>query len=112
MANSYKNAFFAPTTTAAVSIYTAPTNGRAIIQNLQVTNTSGSKNVDFFILDSSALTTYRIAHGVISGPTICNFAKGPVILEENDTLLAQASTTTNVTAVCSILEISRDDQNG
>jgi|DEB0MinimDraft_3_1074331.scaffolds.fasta_scaffold271906_1 hypothetical protein len=112
MANSYKNAFFAPTTTAAVSIYTAPTNGRAIIQNLQVTNTSGSKNVDFFILDSSALATYRIAHGVISGPTICNFAKGPVILEENDTLLAQASTTTNVTAVCSILEISRDDQNG
>ena len=112
MANSYKNAFFAPTTTAAVSIYTAPTNGRAIIQNLQVTNTSGSKNVDFFILDSSALTTYRIAHGVISGPTICNFAKGPVILEENDTLLAQASTTTNVTAVCSILEISREDQNG
>ena len=112
MANFYKNAFYAPTTTAATSVYTAPSNGRAIIQNLQVTNTSGSKNVDFFILDNSGLTTYRIAHGAISGPTICNFAKGPIILEENDSLLAQTSDTTNVTAVCSILEISRDDQNG
>jgi hypothetical protein len=45
MANFYKNAFYAGTTTAAVSVYTAPSNARAIIQNIQVTNQSGSKIV-------------------------------------------------------------------
>ena len=38
MANYYKNAFYAPTTTSVTSVYTAPSNARAIIQNIQVTN--------------------------------------------------------------------------
>ena len=37
MANFYKNAFFAGTTTSSVSVYTAPTNARGIIQNIQLT---------------------------------------------------------------------------
>ena len=43
MANFYQNAFYDPNTTAAVVVYTAPANARAIIQNIQVTNESGSK---------------------------------------------------------------------
>jgi hypothetical protein len=45
MANFYKNAFYAPTTTAVTSVYACPSNSRAIIQNIQVTNESGSKNL-------------------------------------------------------------------
>jgi hypothetical protein len=45
MANIYKNAFYDPTTTASTTLYTAPANGRGIIQNIQVTNESGSKYV-------------------------------------------------------------------
>ena len=112
MANIYKNAFYDPTTTASITLYTAPANARGIIQNIQITNESGSKIVKSKVTDSSASTTYQIAYANISGPTICNLAKGPIILEENDSLLAQTSDTTNVTAVCSILEISREDQNG
>ena len=113
MANFYKNAFFDGTTTAAVSVYTAPTNARAIIQNIQVTNQGGSIVVQAKINDASnSNTSNLIAYASISGPTICNIAKGPIILEESDVLTLETSDTTNVTAVCSILEISREDQNG
>jgi len=113
MANIYKNAFFAGTTTNAVTVYTAPANGRGIVQNIQVTNESGSKVVKAKINDSSnSNTSNLIAYASITGPTICNIAKGPIILEENDALTLETSDTTSVTAVCSILEISREDQNG
>ena len=81
MANKYINAFYDPTTTGQETIYTAPSNARAIIQNIQVTNESGNKTVKVFITDSSASTTYQIAYASITGPTICNMAQGPIILE-------------------------------
>ena len=112
MANTYKNAFYDPTSTATVTVYTAPSNARAIIQNIQVTNESGSKITKASINDASTSTTYQIAYASISGPTICNIAKGPVILEESDSLILETNDTTAITAVVSILEISRDDQNG
>ena len=112
MANFYKNAFYDPTTTAVTSVYTAPSNARAIIQNIQVTNEGGDKVVKSSITDNSASTTYQIAYASITGPTICNIAKGPIILEENDSISLESSTTNNITAVLSILEISREDQNG
>ena len=86
MANIYKNAFYDPTGTSAETVYTVPSNARAIIQNIQITNESGSKVVKSSVTDSSASTDYQIAYADISGPTICNIANGPVILEENDIL--------------------------
>ena len=113
MANIYKNAFFSGTTTAAVTVYTAPANGRGIVQNIQVTSSGGNKIVQAKINDSSnSNTSNLVAYASITGPTICNIAKGPIILEENDALTLETSDTTSVTAVCSILEISREDQNG
>jgi hypothetical protein len=113
MANIYKNAFFSGTTTAAVTVYTAPANGRGIVQNIQVTSSGGNKIVQAKINDSSnSNTSNLVAYASITGPTICNIAKGPIILEENDALTLETNTTTNIKAVCSILEISREDQNG
>ena len=113
MANRYINKFYDPSDTTQVSLYKAPTNARSIIQNIQVTNQGGSKVVQAKINDSSnSNTSNLIAYASISGPTICNIAKGPIILEESDVLTLETSDTTNVTAVCSILEISREDQNG
>src|SRR6056300_1910647 len=112
MANFYKNAFYDPTTTSVVSVYSCPADSRAIIQNIQVTNESGTKIHKTSVTDNSASTTYQIAYASISGPTICNVAKGPIILEENDSIALETSTTDAITAVMSILEISREDQNG
>ena len=62
--------------------------------------------------DNSASTTYQIAYASISGPTICNVAKGPIILEESDILKMECNTTTGVSAVISILEMNRSEENG
>ena len=112
MANIYKNAFYGGTTTVAVTVYTTPSNARGIIQNIQVTNESGNKIVKAKINDASdSNTSNLVAYASITGPTICNIAKGPIILEESDSLTLETDTV-NVKAVVSILEISREDQNG
>jgi len=112
MANFYKNAFYNPSTTDAVTLYTTPTNANAIVQNIQVTNESGSKVVKARVTDSSASTSFIVAYASVTGPTICNLAKGPIILEESDSLSLESSDTSAITATISLLEISRDDQNG
>ena len=53
-----------------------------------------------------------MAYASITGPTICNLAKGPIILEENDTIRLESSDVSAISATLSILEISREDQNG
>ena len=108
MANIYKNAFYDPTGTSAETVYTVPSNARAIIQNIQITNESGSKIAKVSVTDSSATTDYQVAYADISGPTICNLAKGPVVLEENDVLKIESSVTSGISAIVSILEINRD----
>ena len=108
MANIYKNAFFDPTGTSAETVYTVPSDSRAIIQNIQITNESGTKVAKVHVTDSSASTDYQIAYASITGPTICNVAKGPVVLEENDVLKIESSVTAGISAIISILEINRD----
>ena len=108
MANIYKNAFYDPTTTAAETVYTVPSNARAIVQNIQLTNESGSKIAKVSVTDSSATTDYQIVYANITGPTICNVAKGPVVLEENDVLKIETSVTSGISGIISILEINRD----
>ncbi|MGA1048694.1 MAG: hypothetical protein ACO3UU_11855 [Minisyncoccia bacterium] len=108
MANIYKNAFFDPANTSPVSVYTVPSDSRAIVQNIQVTNESGSKIVKAKVTDSSATTDYQIAYASISGPTICNIANGPIVLEENDVLKIESSDISGISAIISILEINRD----
>lgn len=108
MANIYKNAFYDPTGTSAETVYTVPSDSRAIIQNIQITNESGNKVVKAAVTDSSATTDYQIAYASISGPTICNVAKGPVVLEENDVLKIESSVTSGISGIISILEINRD----
>jgi len=108
MANIYRNSFYDPASTAAVSVYTVPSNSRSIVQNIQVTNESGSKIVKAKVTDSSATTDYQIAYASISGPTICNIANGPIVLEENDVLKIESSDISGISAIISILEINRD----
>ena len=112
MANIYKNAFYDPSTTDAVTLYTAGTNANAIVQNIQITNTGGSKNVTARVTDNSASTSYIVAYAAVSGPTICNIAKGPIILEESDSISLESTDTSGISATLALLEISREDQNG
>ena len=115
MSNVYKRVFFAGTTTTSVSVYTCNATARAIIQNIQIANQSGSKVVKVSVASSATATTYSttiIAYANITGPTICNLAKGPIVLEETDTIRLETSDVSGISATLAILEINRDDQNG
>jgi hypothetical protein len=107
MSNIYRNAFYSPTTTAQTTVYTCNATARAIIQNIQIANESGSKTVRVHVYDSSAATTYIVAYASITGPTTCNLANGPIILQENDALLLDSSVTTSVSGTISIMEVNR-----
>jgi hypothetical protein len=107
MTNIYRNAFYDPSTTAQSTVYTCNATARAVIQNIQITNESGSKTVKVYVYDASTTTTFEIAYASISGPTICNLAKGPIILEENDALLLDTTNTTYISGTVAILEINR-----
>lgn len=108
MANIYKNAFL-DLTTANTTIYTAPSDSRAIIQNIQVANdASNNNNVDIFIRDSSASSDHEICHDQLSTKETVNLAKGPIILEENDFLFGKAGANDSARLTLSILEINRN----
>ena len=108
MANIYTNAFFDLSTTDVTTIYTCPSDSRAIVQNIQYTNETGTTQVQIYVTDSSTSTTYEINHNSLSANETYNAALGPVILEENDVLKIQANASNVVSGVVSILEINRD----
>jgi len=112
MANIYKNAFFDLNTTNLTTVYTCPSDSRAIIQNIQYTNESGTTQVQVYITDNSASTTYEINHNSLSSNQTYNAALGPVILEESDIIKIQANAANVLSGIVSILEINRSDQNG
>ena len=110
MSNVYKRVFFAGTTTTSVSVYTCNATSRAIIQNIQITNQSGSKVVKVSVASSATATTYSttvIAYANITGPTICNLANGPIVLQENDILYIDTSVASSVSGIVSLLEVNR-----
>tara|TARA_R100000908_G_C3755674_1_gene150188 strand:+ start:997 stop:1359 length:363 start_codon:yes stop_codon:yes gene_type:complete len=107
MANVYKNAFYAPTGTSAETVYTCPSEARAIFQTIQITNTSGSKVVQAYIYDHSSSTQFLIAYADITGPTICNLLKGSIVLEESDELRIATSVTSGISGTTALLEVSR-----
>ena len=108
MANIYKNVLFSQGVTTITDLYTVPSNSRAIIQNIQVTNETGSVNVQVYVYDNSTTTEHEISHVTVAARSTENMAKGPVILEESDVLRIQAATIDTVSGIISILEINRD----
>jgi len=110
MANIYKNAM-ADLTTANTTLYTTPSDSRALIQTVQLANDgSNNINVDVFVHDSSASSNHEISHVQAGTKTTENLAKGPIILEENDYLFAKAGANGSAHLTLAILEINRNEQ--
>jgi hypothetical protein len=107
MANVYKNAIYVPTTTANTTVYTCNATSRAIIQNIQFANTTGTHTVSAHVYSYTNSTTIQIGINDIAAKTSFNLASGPIILQERDALLLSSETTTDVRAIVSILEVNR-----
>ena len=106
MANVYKNAIYKPTTTANTTVYTCNATARAVIQNIQITNQSGTHAVQVYLYKSANTTTVEFSHASLGANDTVNMCKGPVILQEGDAILISTASTV-VTGIVSIMEVNR-----
>jgi len=107
MSNVYKNAIYVATTTANTTVYTCNATARAIIQNIQFANSTGTHTVSAYVYSYANSTTIKISINDIAAKTSFNLAYGPIVLQENDALLLSSDSTSDVTAIVSILEVNR-----
>ena len=109
MANIYKNAKVDLTTTNNTTIYTAPSNSRAIIKSILVSEDSDNADtITFTVTDAADAVFSLFKDKAISAKATNELLTQPLVLLENEVLKAQAATANRLHVVVSILEISRD----
>jgi hypothetical protein len=107
MANIFKNEMFSLANTGANLIYTTPSDSRALIKTVQITNSGANTLVT---LTSNNLTnSFNTAIEEISSNTHSNMIDGPLVLEESQTLSLTANVANAVSGVLSVLEINRNE---
>ena len=109
MANIYKNAKVDLTTTDNTTIYTAPSDSRAIIKSILVSEDAGSgTTITFTITNASSAIFNLFKDKAIASKATTELLTHPLILEENEVLKAQAADANELHIIASILEINRD----
>ena len=109
MANIYKNAKVDLTTTDNTTVYTAPSDSRAIIKSILVSEDAGSgTTVTFTITDAASAVFNLFKDKSIASKVTTELLTHPLILEENEVLKAQAADANELHIIASILEINRD----
>ena len=107
MANIFKNDRFSLANTGANLIYTTPSDSRALIKTVQITNSGANTLVT---LTSNNLTnSFNTAIEEISSNTHSNMIDGPLVLQESQTLSLTANVANAVSGVLSVLEINRNE---
>ena len=109
MANIYKNAKVDLTTSDNTTIYTAPSDSRAIIKIIVVSEDAGSgTTITFTITNASSAIFNLFKDKAIASKATTELLTHPLILEENEVLKAQAADANELHVIASILEINRD----
>ncbi len=109
MANIYKNAKVDFTTTDNTTVYTVPSNSRAILKNILVSDDSGSgDSITATLTDASAAIFSLFKSKTIGANATTELITQPIILQESEILKAQATTAGRLHMVVSLLEINRD----
>ena len=110
MANIYKNEKTSLTTTALTSLYTEPSNSRAIVKSLLVAEDAGSTAVVKVTLVDAAAAVFVIDNDVnLTANQKEQVLSEPLIMKESEILKVQASSGA-VDVVASVLEINREDR--
>ena len=110
MANIYKNEKTSLTTTALTSLYTVPSNSRAIVKSLLVAEDAGSAAVVKVTLVDAAAAIFVIDNDVnLTANQKEQVLSEPLIMKESEILKVQASSG-NVDVIASVLEINREDR--
>ena len=110
MANIYKNEKTSLTTTALTTLYTVPSNSRAIVKSLLVAEDAGSTAVVKVTLVDAAAASFVVDNDVnLSANQKEQVLSEPLIMKESEILKVQASSG-QVDVIASILEINREDR--
>ncbi len=110
MANIYKNEKTSLTTTALTTLYTVPSNSRAIVKSLLVAEDAGSTAVVKVTLVDAAAASFVVDNDVnLSANQKEQVLSEPLIMKESEILKVQASSGA-VDVIASILEINREDR--
>ena len=108
MANIYKNEMFTLANTGSNLIYSVPSDTRAIVKTLQTTNEGANTIVT--VTANNTTTSHKASIESVVTNTAVNMLKGPLILEESQTLSVSASIANVISGVLSVLEINRNEQ--
>ena len=109
MANIYKNELIDLTTTDNTTVYTTPSDSRAVIKSILVTEDAGSGSTITFTITNAASAVFNLFKDkTIASKATTELLTHPLILEENEILKAQAADANELHVIASILEINRD----
>ena len=110
MANIYKNEKTSLTTTALTTLYTVPSNSRAIVKSLLVAEDAGGTAVVKVTLVDAAAAIFVIDNDVnLTANQKEQVLSEPLIMKESEKLKVQASSGA-VDVIASVLEINREDR--
>ena len=110
MANIYKNEKTSLTTTALTSLYTVPSNSRAIVKSLLVAEDAGGTAVVKVTLVDASSNIFVVDNDVdLAADQKEQVLSEPLIMKESEILKVQASSGA-VDVIASILEINREDR--
>ena len=110
MANIYKNEKTSLTNTDLTTLYTVPSNSRAIVKSLNVAEDAGSTAVVKVTLVDASSNIFVVDNDVdLAADQKEQVLSEPLIMKESEILKVQASSGA-VDVVASILEINREDR--
>ena len=110
MANIYKNDKVSLTTTDVTTLYTVPSNSRAIVKSILIAeDAAGSATAKVTLLNASS-TVFVIDNLItLAANENKQVISEPLIMEESEVLKVQAASGA-VDVVASVLEINREDK--
>ena len=110
MANIYKNEKTSLTTTALTTLYTVPSNSRAIVKSLLVAEDAGGTAVVKVTLVDASSNIFVVDNDVdLAADQKEQVLSEPLIMKESEALKVQASSGA-VDVIASVLEINREDR--
>ena len=106
MADIYTNSMFSLANTGVNLLYTTPSDARALIKSVQVTNSGANAVVT--LTTNNVTTSYNTAiHSLVTN-THATLLDSPMVLIESETLSIKSTVANAVSGIVSMLEISRN----
>ena len=110
MANIYTNAKVILDTTDITTLYTAPSDSRAIVKSILVCNTKTNATTITVTITDASSNVFELfdAKDIAAFTTEHLLTNEPLILQENEILKVEAANSDRLHVVAAILEINRD----